>query len=197
MVGPMAATQIWWDTARASGIVAWALATLAVIGGLQLSTRLIRRPAPAWVLDVHRFVGGLAVAFTGVHIAGLLLDTFTSFGPVEVLVPFTSAYKPAAVAFGIVAFYLLLAVELTSLAMRRLSRKVWHGVHLSSYLLFALATVHGITAGTDRHNVWFQWACLLAAALVLFMTFVRILAPRRGSDRPPHDRAVPDRAPTG
>ena len=185
-------TQIWWESARAAGIVAWALATLAVVGGLQLSTRLVRKPAPAWVLDVHRFVGGLAVAFTGVHILGLLLDTYTSFGPVEVLVPFASSYKPGAVALGVVAFYLLLAVELTSLAMRKLSRKLWHGVHLSSYLLFVVATVHGITAGTDRHNVWFQWACVLAAALVLFMTLVRILAPRRGSDRPPRDRAAPD-----
>ncbi|MFA5883303.1 MAG: ferric reductase-like transmembrane domain-containing protein [Acidimicrobiia bacterium] len=190
-------TQIWWESARAAGIVAWALATLAVVGGLQLSTRLVRKPAPAWVLDVHRFVGGLAVVFTGVHILGLLLDTYTSFGPVEVLVPFTSSYKPAAVALGVVAFYLILAIELTSLAMRKLGRKVWHGVHLSSYLLFVVATVHGITAGTDRHNVWFQWACVLAAALVLFMTLVRILAPRRGSDRPPRDRAAPDPTPTG
>ncbi len=183
-------THIWWDTARAAGITSWALASLAVIGGLQLSTRLVRKPAPAWVLDVHRFVGGLAVIFTGVHILGLLLDPFINYGPVEVLVPFTSAYKPGAVALGVVAFYLLLAIELTSLAMRKLPRKVWHGVHLSSYLLFVVATVHGITAGTDRRNVWFQWACLLTAALVLFMTFVRILAPRR-------DRAVPGRVPTG
>ncbi len=94
------------------------------------------------------------------------------------------------------AFYLLLAVELTSLAMRKLPRRVWHGVHLSSYLLFVVATVHGITSGTDRNNIWFQWACLLSAALVLFMTLVRILAPRRESSRRPRDRAAPDRAAT-
>jgi len=190
-----AQTQIWWESARAAGIVAWALATLAVIGGLQLSTRLLRKPAPAWVLDVHRFVGGLAVVFTLVHMLGLLLDPYIGYGPADLFVPFVSAFKPGAVALGIVAFYLLLAVELTSLAMRKLPRRVWHGVHLSSYLLFVLATVHGITSGTDRHNIWFQWACLLAAALVLFMTLVRILAPRRGSARPPRDRNPADQTP--
>ncbi len=78
---------------------------------------------------------------------------------------------------------MLLAIELTSLAMRRLSRAVWHTIHLSSYPLFALATVHGLTAGTDRNNALFQWACLLAAGVVLFMTLVRILAPRRSAGR--------------
>jgi predicted ferric reductase len=174
-------SQTWWYTARAGGIVAWALTSLAVIGGLQLSTRLARRPASAWVLDVHRFVAGLAVAFCGVHLLGLALDTFIGFGPTELFVPFVSSYRSGAVALGIVALYLLLAIELTSLAMRRMSRRVWHTIHLSSYALFAFATVHGLTAGADRHNAAFQWACLLTAGLVLFMTLVRVLAPRRSA----------------
>ena len=176
-----AQTHTWWYTARAGGIVAWALASLAVIGGLQLSTRLVRRPAPAWVLDVHRFVGGLAVIFTAIHVLGLLIDTYIGFGPADVLVPFVSSFKPGAVALGIVAMYLLVAVKLTSLAMKRMSRRTWHAVHLSSFGLFALATVHGLTSGTDRHNTVFQWANVLVAAVVLFMTLVRILAPRRGT----------------
>ena len=159
--------------------MSWALLTLAVIGGLQLSTRLVRRPAPAWVLDVHRFVAGLAVVFLGVHLVGLVADTFIGFGPADLFVPFVSSYRPGAVALGIVSMYLLLAIEITSLLMKRMSRKVWHGIHLTSYVLFPLATLHGLTAGTDRHNDLFRLACLAAAAVVLFMSLVRILAPRR------------------
>ena len=172
-------SQTWWYVARASGIIAWALASLTVIGGLQLSTRLVRRPAPSWVLDVHRFLGGLTVAFVAVHMLGLAADQFIGFGPVELLVPFASSYKPAAVALGVVAMYLLVAIELSSLAMKKLPRRTWHAVHLTSFALFVVATVHGITAGTDRHNAVFQWACLLTAALVLMMTLVRIWSPRR------------------
>lgn len=172
-------SQVWWYTARASGIVAWALASLAVIGGLQLSTRLVRRPAPAWMLDVHRFAGGLAVAFVGVHLLGLAADDFIGFGPADLLVPFISSYKPGAVALGVVAMYLLLAVELSSLAMRRVPRRTWHAIHLSSYVVFVTGTVHGLTAGTDRRNAVYQWACLLTAGLVLMMTLVRVWAPRR------------------
>jgi DMSO/TMAO reductase YedYZ heme-binding membrane subunit len=172
-------SHTWWYTARAGGIVAWALATLAVIGGLQLSTRLLRKPAPAWTLDVHRFLAGLAVAFLGVHLLGLALDQFIGFGAADFLVPFASSYKPAALALGVVAMYLLLAVEITSLMMRRIPRHRWHAVHLTSYVIFVIATVHGLTAGTDRHNALFQWACLISAAVVLAMTLVRVWSPRR------------------
>ena len=174
-------SQTWWYAARAGGIVAWALASLTVIGGLQLSTRLVRKPAPSWVLDVHRFLGGLTVVFVGVHLVGLAADQFIGFGPVELLVPFASSYKPAAVALGVVGLYLLLAIEITSLAMRKMPRRVWHAVHLTSFVLFVVATVHGVTTGTDRHNPAFQWACLLTAALVLMMSLVRIWSPRRAA----------------
>jgi predicted ferric reductase len=174
-------SQTWWYTARAGGIVSWGLASLAVIGGLQLSTRLVRKPAPNWVLDVHRFLGGLAVVFLGVHVVGLAADQFIGFGPQDFLVPFVSSYKPAAVALGVIGMYLLVAVELTSLAMRRMPRPAWHAVHLTSYVVFVVATVHGLTAGTDRHNAVFQWACLLTAAVVLMMTLVRIWSPRRAA----------------
>jgi sulfoxide reductase heme-binding subunit YedZ len=172
-------SHTWWYATRAAGIVAWALIAITLLGGLQLSTRLVRRPAPAWVLDVHRFVAGLAVALVGVHLVALVLDPFVKFGIAELLVPFASSYKPGAVSLGIAALYLLLAVELTSLAMRKMSRRLWHAVHLSSFPLFVLATLHGLTAGTDRHNAILQLAYLLTASQALFMTLVRILAPRR------------------
>ena len=161
--------------------MAWALLTLAVIGGLQLSTRLVRRPAPAWVLDVHRFVAGLAVVFVAVHLVGLWADTFVQFTGADLLVPFASSYHTGALALGIVAMYLLLAIEITSLLMKRMSRRVWYTVHLSSYVLFTVATIHGLLVGTDRHSTAFRGACLLAAIVVLFMSLVRILAPRRSA----------------
>ncbi len=177
-------SHVWWYTARAGGIVAWALVSLAVVGGLQLSTRLVRKPAPSWVLDVHRFVGGLSVAFVIVHLVGLALDPFIGYGIADLFVPFVSAYKPLPVALGIVGFSLLLAIEITSLAMRKLPRRTWHAVHLTSFVLFVIATLHGLTAGTDRNNAVFQWACLLVAALVLMMTLVRVWSPRRAARTP-------------
>ena len=172
-------SQIWWDTARAGGIVAWALASAAVITGLQQSTRLARWPTPSWVLAVHRYLGALAVVFTGVHLVGLVADTFIGFGPGDLLVPFVSTYRPTAVALGVVAMYLLVAVEVSSLAMKRLPRRLWRGIHFSSFVIFAFATIHGLAAGTDGDNTAFRIACFAVTALVMFMTLVRVLSPNR------------------
>src|SRR5437763_11210099 len=109
-----------------------------MVWGLLLATRVLgRRPAPAWILSLHRFLGGLTVAFVGVHVGAILLDTYTNFSVVNVLVPLTGSWRPAAVAWGIVAMYLLLAVEITSLARDRMSLRAWRTMHLLSYFLFA------------------------------------------------------------
>lgn len=171
--------QTAWYAARAAGIVAWLLVTASVVWGLLLATRLLGgRPTPKWLLDLHRFLGGLSVTFTAVHVAALLADDYVEFGAADVLVPFASTWRPAAVAAGVVALWLLAAVELTSLLMRRLPRKAWRAVHLSSYALFWLATVHGLAAGADARSPAFVVTANAAAAAVVFLTLVRVLAGR-------------------
>lgn len=171
--------QTWWYVARASGIVSWVLVSASVVFGLWVSLRLTRtRPRPAWVLDLHRFLGGLSVVFVGVHLAGLVADSYVDFGMRELLVPFASTWKPGAVAWGIVGLYLLLAIEVTSLLMRRLPRRLWHAVHLSSFGVFVVATVHMFAAGTDSGNSVLQWAALGITGIVVFLTAARLLGAR-------------------
>src|SRR5438874_9448763 len=145
-----------WYIARASGLVAWGLLSASVIWGLALSTRALgRRPRPAWLLDMHRYLGGLATIFTGVHIAAVVADSYVHFDLVSVLVPGASSWRPGAVAWGVVGLYLLLAVELTSLARNRLPKRVWRIIHFASFPLFMTATVHAITAGTVTGSIPF------------------------------------------
>jgi predicted ferric reductase len=173
--------QLWWYVARASGLVGWFLCTLAVVWGLALSTRLLgKRPKPAWLLDLHRFLGGLATTFVVIHVGGLVADSYTHFGVADVLVPLASSWKPGAVAWGIAGFYLLLAVEVTSLARRHLPGRLWRRVHAASLPLWVVSTVHLVTAGTDAGNPLVWWTALLSTAAVLFVTLVRVLSPRSG-----------------
>jgi predicted ferric reductase len=173
--------QVWWYVARATGIVAWGLLATSVVWGLLLSTRLAHgRPTPAWLLDLHRFLGGAAVVLTALHLAGLVADTYVHFALADLLVPYASGWKPGPVALGIVSLYLLAAVEGTSLAMRRLPRRLWRAVHLTSYVLFWSATFHFILAGTDAGHPLARLGIDVTAAAVVFLTLVRILSPTRG-----------------
>lgn len=175
-------TKLTWYVARAGGLVAWATCTASIVWGLLLSTRLVRRKGvPAWLLDLHRFLGALTIVFTLVHMAGLYFDKYVPFGPRELLVPMASPWRPGAVAWGIVAFYVLLAIGVTSLLMRRIKRSWWHAVHLTSFGLFVTATVHGFTAGADRTNLLVVWLALVGALTVTFLVVVRLLAPREAA----------------
>jgi hypothetical protein len=179
-----------WYAARASGLTAWALITASIVWGLILSTRLMRRRgAPAWLLDMHKFLGTLSLVFVGLHVVAIWADNYVHFGASELFVPMGSSWRPGAVAWGIAALYLLVAIEMTSWLMRSLPRRVWHAIHVSSFAFFISATVHGFTSGADRGNLAVQWAALTGGILVLCLTALRVLAPRRLSSSARFPRA--------
>jgi DMSO/TMAO reductase YedYZ heme-binding membrane subunit len=188
-------SQVWWFVARSSGIIAWALLTLSVVWGLLLSTKVsatriaARKLRPAWILDLHRHLGGLAVIFTAIHLIGIAADSYVTFGWADIFVPMASEWKPGAVAFGVVSLYLLLAIEATSLAIRRLPRTAWRWVHRTSFVLYATATYHGILAGTDAGNQWFRVASWISIAVVVVLTARLLVVLRRKSvsDRRRHE----------
>ncbi len=183
-------SQVWWYVARSSGIVAWALLSASVVWGLLLSTKISTtrlaagRLRPAWLLDLHRHLGGLAVIFTAIHIAGIVADSYVTFSWADVLVPMASQWRPGAVAFGVVAMYLLVAVEATSLAIRHLPRPLWRWIHRSSFVLYGTATWHGIAAGTDADNQWFRAAAWVSVVLVVGLTIRLVLVLRSRSSAP-------------
>lgn len=169
-------SQLWWYSARAGGIVAWVLLTVSTLWGLVLSTKLRPpRVRPAWTLDLHRFLGGLATIFVGVHVAAIMLDSYTHFGLSDVLMPFAASWHPLWVAWGIVGMYLLLAIELSSLARRYLPNQLWRRLHFLSFVLFILATVHFLMAGTDMNAPAIQWAVLAGSVAVGAMTTYRVV----------------------
>lgn len=185
--------KLWWYVARASGIVAWVMLAIAVIWGVLVATRILgRKPSPAWVLDLHRWLGGLSVAFTGAHLLGLVLDDYVEFGLRELFVPFASEWRPTAVAWGVVALYALIAVQATSLAMKRLPRRLWKWVHMSSFGLFFAATVHAGMAGTDVTNPLYRVVVGVLVVGVVFFAVYRIVHKTPTGEPPPRRRRSGD-----
>lgn len=177
-------SQAWWYLARASGIVAWALLVASVVWGVLLSTRVLRpHDRPAWLLDLHRWLGGLAVAATALHVAALVADTYVHFGAADVLVPFASSWRPLAVALGVLAGWGIAAVHVTSLAMRHLPRRAWYVVHLTSYVTVWLASIHAGLAGSDTTNLAYRAVAVTLTAVAATATLTRARA-RRSGQRP-------------
>ncbi len=192
--------QVWWYVTRAGGIVSLALLTVSVAWGILIAARVHTRvqrltighrrepeaepkratPVPAaWWLDMHRMLSGLAVVFCAVHVAGIVFDGYVDLGWAEIFVPFATGYETLALAAGIVAFYLLVAVEVTSLLRGRISRRAWRGVHATSYALWPLAAVHGVLAGSDASVAVFGWTTIVAAVVIFGLVIVRIARPAK------------------
>lgn len=192
--------ETWWYIARSGGFVAWALSAISVLWGLLLTTRMLgKRVKAPRLLDLHRFLGGLSVVFVLIHMGGLYLHEYKqiSFGLRELLVPGASKVTPEAVSYGVVAFYLLIAVEITSVLRRRVSQRVWRAVHYLSFVVLLLGSVHALKAGTDVQNPAIRWPAAIVCALIIGLGVARSvgrpLALGGGETAAPDEVRVSDR----
>ena len=168
-----------WYLSRASGMIAWIGLGITCLWAILLITRMLK-PAdrPAWLLDLHRYLGVLSLVTVGAHMATLVGDNWVYFGWRELFVPQASVWRTAAVTWGVLAFYLLMLIQLSSWVMKWLPRKLWHAIHLLSYVLFVMVTVHGFMAGSDSTNIVFFAVACGGIAILLFAFIARVLQSR-------------------
>jgi sulfoxide reductase heme-binding subunit YedZ len=140
-----------WLAARAAGIVSYLLLTGQVVFGLILSHptnqstwKLSKRLFP-WHENLWVFV----LAFLAVHIVSLLLDPYAGVGIAGSFIPGLSSYRSSPVALGTLALYALILTGLSARYTKLLPAGFWLKVHRFSLVVFILAWLHGILAGTD------------------------------------------------
>jgi methionine sulfoxide reductase heme-binding subunit len=174
----MTSLPLAWLIARASGLTAFGLLTLSVWLGLAMSTRLLGPKRAKSLLGLHRALAWTGLSMAGLHGVALLLDPTLHFSALSALVPGAAPWKPGAVALGVVAGWLTLALA-TSFRMRKwIGQKGWRRLHYASFAAFALALGHALLVGTDLKGLGGPVLALLAAGPVLWLTFYRLLVPR-------------------
>ena len=154
----------WWYLTRSTGIVATVLAVASVVLGLTFSSRNMgTRQKPNWWLALHNWLGGLTMAFIGLHMAVSFIGEDKGLRLVDLFVPNSTAGW--AIGWGVIAAWLFVLVVLPSTARirRHIPRHVWHIIHLLSFPALTLTAVHAFQSGTDRPSEYFV---LAAAALV-------------------------------
>jgi sulfoxide reductase heme-binding subunit YedZ len=156
-----------WYTARAAGVVAYALLTSGVLLGVLLAGRARLRRWPSFaVTDVHRFVSLLTGVFIAMHVYALLLDRYAHVSVMTLIVPGASSYRPFWLALGTIAVELLLAVALANLLRKRIGHMRWRRVHYLTFGVWIAATAHGIGAGTDATAGWMRFLYLVSIGSV-------------------------------
>jgi sulfoxide reductase heme-binding subunit YedZ len=193
MMAPSPTDHAWWLASRAAGVVALALLSLTVAIGLAMASKAFRRPGLGrQLMGAHEQISLAALGAVVVHGATLLGDPWLHPGLTGVTLPFAISYRPAFTALGIVGGYLAALLGLSFYLRRRIGPRLWRRAHKLTVLVWALAMVHVLGAGTDAASPWLRTLLLVAAAPVL------LLAAKRALPRPlPTRTAVPSGAPAG
>ncbi len=166
----------WWYLTRSSGIVAMVLAVAALAWGLMFSARATgERLRPAWWLDLHNWLGGLTLVFTGVHILASFADHDSGIGLKQVFIPGTATDQTTAITFGVLATYVFIVVVFTSWPKLRARRTVWRAIHLLSLPATVLAGVHAYKTGSDQKATLLQILLILLVGLATYPVFLRLL----------------------
>jgi sulfoxide reductase heme-binding subunit YedZ len=159
-------TEYLWYVARGSGLVSLLLLTGVVLLGI---VHRSGRPLPGLprfaIGTVHRNVALLAVVFVGMHILTLLADPYAQLHLINLVVPFTAAYRPLWTGLGSVTLDLVLALIVTGLLRHRLGQRTFRLLHWLAYLAWPAAVAHGLGSGTDVGQFWLTGtaiACIVA-----------------------------------
>jgi predicted ferric reductase len=180
-----------WEMIRASGLIAYVLLSVSMIVGIAVRMRaldwLMKR---AWVLEGHQTLSVLALVFTGGHMVFTLMNQYLPFSILQILVPFASGWRPVAMALGIVGFYLMAVLTLSSWLRPVIGQKTWRTIHYGGFACWVAALAHGVFAGSDTSVAWVQWMYVVSAAAVGALIAFRVLTATRSRAQFPLGRVA-------
>ena len=188
---------LWWLVSRASAVVALVLISLAVLLGLTMAAGVLRRKGlKRSVARIHEHLALIALVAIGIHGLALLGDGWLRPGLRDIAVPFTISYRPLFTGLGIIAGYLAVLVGPSFYLRRRLGPARWRKVHRLSLLVWFLAAVHTVGAGSDATRPWLRAVVVSPIIPMLYLLVLGALKPGRAGA--PGKRTAPGRAqPTG
>lgn len=178
-----------WILGRGLGIAAYLSLTALTVLGLWLRHPLAQRwhwPASLTRVRMHAVLAAATVALILGHVVALVLDKFAGVGVLGAIVPGASGFRPVAVALGTVSVYLMLLVAASAALAGRLAGRAWRPIHHAALVVFGIAWVHGLLAGSDTSRLRLMYA--VTGGIVAVFAVTRRLMPV--ADRLPERHAT-------
>lgn len=193
------ANPLLWYVTRAAAVSAYITLTVTVILGLARAlarAARIRSSRALWLLDeAHPYLALLTTAFVALHLLSLLFDPLIPFAPLNLLLPIAEPYRPFAVDVGVLALYALAIVLLSSWLRRRITYARWRTLHYTSFVAFALVTLHGLLAGSDAGEAWMRLVYICGAGVVAVLVLARMFWPAQTTSPTQERGGLPALAP--
>ncbi len=171
-----------WYITRAAGMVAAVSLVFLMLSGIGFITGATFRflePLTAWA--THKAIAYVFGASLAVHGIALLFDKFVPFNVAQILLPFLSSYRKVTiaghhvgslyVALGVIAFYFVLAIIISSIVWIDKKPHTWKLFHFLAYLTMIFVFFHALYLGTDLSHgilrvIWIIFGITVAIAIL-------------------------------
>jgi sulfoxide reductase heme-binding subunit YedZ len=179
--------HIFWILSRASGVVALILAAVSVGMGLAMAMRAAKGPgAMGRLKQAHEATALTALIFIAAHGLTLLGDGYLRPGIAGISIPFVMSHKSLWTGLGIIGGWLAALLGLSFYVRRWIGPKLWRKMHRWTLVVYVLAVVHTLGAGTDARSLWLLLILIATVAPLAVMAAIRLLPsdePSRGRPR--------------
>ncbi len=177
-------THIWWYFTRAAGIMGYMLLWLSVVLGFAVSTKILNpfldRP---FTYDFHEHLSLLSLGFIAFHALVLMFDPYEPLSLLQILVPFTSSYRPFWVGLGVIGLYLTVLVTVTFYLRNWISMRVFRSIHYLSVVAYLGSLLHGWFAGSDTSLPFMQSLYVGTSLASIFLLTYRLVGLWQGRRR--------------
>ena len=175
--------------ARLMGLLGIGLLTVSGVGGALLASRTAQKLK--WLkgqtFKYHRTLSLIGASLLALHPFPMIVaHNVTKLTALSAFVPFLAPKQTLFISLGILAFYTLLVVTISSLRIKQMKRERWRLLHWGTYLFLALGLAHGIFISAEfREGETLELKepqkilLLLTAALALALPVYRAVIARK------------------
>ena len=166
-----------WYIARMGGLIGFLLLYVSIFLGLAIRTPVLNKIIkPAYSCRPHCWISLQALIFAFLHGISLLFDKYLGFGLKDIFVPFATDFNPKFVALGIISFYLMIVLVVSSYLRRFIPNGLWRFLHSLNVALYVFAAIHALQLGTDLkipivRNIFLGMNAFLAVLMIINLFF--------------------------
>jgi sulfoxide reductase heme-binding subunit YedZ len=168
--------HIFWIASRAFGVVALVMVAVSVGLGLAMAMRSAKGPgAMARLKTAHEATALVALLAIAAHGLVLLGDSYLRPGLAGIAIPFVMSHTRLWTGLGVLGGWLAALLGLTFYVRRWIGPKLWRQMHRWTLLVYVLAVIHTLGAGTDSRSFWLVAILIATIAPLAVMAAIRLL----------------------
>lgn len=138
------------EIARFIGIIGLSLIIFSGIGGVLMASLTIQQINVRWLrgkmFKYHRLISLIGVALLILHPFPMFFAPKSTAGInlYHALIPFTAPKQTLLTGLGVITFYVLMIVAISSILIKYLKRGWWRILHYGTYIVIFLGLTHGL-----------------------------------------------------